>query len=43
MGSYRKVIEGTVAAQEVGVATMRQRCPRFHQWVSNLEAVAPLD
>ena len=40
---YRKVIEGTVAAQEVGIERMRQQCPHFHQWVSNLEAVAPLD
>jgi hypothetical protein len=42
-GSYRKVIEGTVAAQEVGVATMRQRCPHFHQWVSRLETATPLN
>lgn len=42
-GSYRKVIEGTVAAQEVGVATMRQQCPHFHQWVSRLETATPLN
>lgn len=40
--SYRKVIEGTVAAQEVGVGTMRQQCPHFHEWVSRLEAAIPL-
>jgi hypothetical protein len=40
--SYRKVIEGTVAAQEVGVPTMRQQCPHFHEWVSRLEAATPL-
>lgn len=40
--SYRKVIEGTVAAQEVGVQTMRQQCPHFHEWVSGLEAATPL-
>jgi hypothetical protein len=40
---YRKVIEGTVAAQEVGVETMRQQCPHFHQWVSRLEAAVPLE
>lgn len=39
---YRKVLEGTVAAQEVGLERMRQQCPHFHQSVSNLEAVAPL-
>ena len=41
-GSYRKVIEGTVAAQQVGVATMRQHCPHFNDWVSRLEAARPL-
>jgi len=40
--SYRKVIEGTLAAQEVGVQMMRQQCPHFHQWVSGLEAATPL-
>jgi Domain of unknown function (DUF4276) len=40
---YRKVIEGTVAAQEVGMETMRQQCPHFHQWVSRLEAAVPLE
>lgn len=42
-GSYRKVIEGTVAAQQVGIEAMRQQCPHFHQWVSRLETAAPLD
>jgi hypothetical protein len=41
--SYRKVIEGTVAAEEVGVQTMRQQCPHFHEWVSRLENATPLD
>ena len=40
---YRKVIEGTVAAQEVGIETMRQQCPHFHEWVSRLEAAVPLE
>lgn len=39
--SYRKVIEGTVAAEEVGIQTMRQQCPHFHEWVSRLEAAIP--
>jgi hypothetical protein len=39
---YRKVIEGTIAAQEVGITTMRQQCPHFHQWVSRLETAPPL-
>ena len=40
--SYRKVIEGTVAAQEVGVPIMRQQCPHFHEWVTRLEGATPL-
>jgi Domain of unknown function (DUF4276) len=37
-GSYRKTIEGTIAAQAVGIHSMRQQCPHFHSWVSWLEA-----
>lgn len=41
--SYRKVIEGTVAAQHVGIEAMRRQCPHFHQWVSRLETLRPIE
>ena len=34
---YQKVIHGTAAAQQIGLATMRSQCPLFDQWVSKLE------
>ncbi len=40
--SYKKVIEGTVAAQAVGLQRMRQECPHFNSWVNRLESVEPL-
>jgi hypothetical protein len=40
--SYRKVIEGAVAAQEVGISTMRQQCPHFHEWISRLDGAPAL-
>lgn len=40
--SYKKVIEGTVAAQAIGLQRMRQECPHFNNWVDSLESVAPL-
>ena len=37
---YRKVVDGTLAAQAVGVERMRQQCPHFREWVERLEALA---
>jgi Domain of unknown function (DUF4276) len=41
--SYKKVIEGTIAAREVGLEVMRQECPRFNAWVNRLEETVPLE
>jgi Domain of unknown function (DUF4276) len=38
--AYQKVIEGTVAAQAVGLRNMRRECPHFDEWVARLEALA---
>ncbi|HEY6292299.1 MAG TPA: DUF4276 family protein [Terriglobia bacterium] len=40
--SYRKVLDGTLAAKAVGIARMRQECPHFDDWVARLEALTPL-
>lgn len=39
---YSKVLHGTVAAQAVGVAAMRQECPHFREWLDRLAGLQPL-
>jgi len=40
--SYRKVIDGTLAAITVGIETMRRECPHFRDWLRRLESVSDL-
>lgn len=40
--AYRKVLDGTLAAQSVGIARMRQECPHFRNWLERLEALQEL-
>jgi len=35
---YQKPLYGNLAILEIGLATIRQECPHFHQWLSTLEA-----
>lgn len=37
--AYNKVLNGTQAARAVGVSRMRQECPHFNTWVTQLEAL----
>jgi hypothetical protein len=37
--SYRKVIDGTLAARSVGVDRMRRECPHFRAWIERLESL----
>ena len=37
---YQKVVDGTLAAQAVGIDKMRQECPHFRQWLESLESLA---
>jgi Domain of unknown function (DUF4276) len=37
--SYRKNLHGPLVFEDVGLAMLRARCPRFHAWVSTLEAL----
>ena len=39
---YRKVLHGTLAAQAVGIAAMRQECPHFREWLDRLAALHQL-
>jgi hypothetical protein len=38
--SYRKVLDGTIAARRVGIEAMRRECPHFRDWLSRLRALA---
>lgn len=40
--SYRKVIEGTIAAQSVGIQIIRRECQHFREWLETLEQLADL-
>lgn len=37
--SYRKVLDGTLAAGAVGICKMREECPHFRGWLEQLEAL----
>ncbi|MGH9430407.1 MAG: DUF4276 family protein [Terriglobia bacterium] len=36
---YRKVLDGTLAAERVGIDRMRDECPHFREWVERLAAL----
>ena len=40
--SYRKVIDGTLAARAVSIQTMRDECRHFRAWLERLEALPAL-
>ncbi len=37
--AYRKVIEGTIAAEAVGIERMRRECGHFRNWMAELESL----
>lgn len=39
ISSYNKIAFGSLIAQEIGLEKIRQKCPRFNDWVSTLEKV----
>ncbi|MBG0779386.1 MAG: DUF4276 family protein [Desulfotignum balticum] len=38
-GFYSKTEHGPIIAEEIGLPAIRQACPRFHQWLTRLEAM----
>ena len=38
--SYRKTLHGPLAVEAAGLPTVRARCPRFDQWISQLEGLS---
>ncbi|WP_300477403.1 DUF4276 family protein [Shewanella sp.] len=37
-GTFKKTTEGISIAEQIGVEKMRQRCPLFNEWLSQLES-----
>jgi len=37
--SYQKTINGIIAAKEIGIETMREKCPHFRGWIDKLESL----
>jgi Domain of unknown function (DUF4276) len=38
--SYDKVLHGQQIARKIGIDTMREKCPHFDKWISQLEELA---
>jgi Domain of unknown function (DUF4276) len=38
-GNYSKVVYGSLLAQEIGLSKIREKCPRFNNWIDNLLAI----
>ena len=36
---YGKVLHGPLVAEEIGLTTIREQCPRFGNWISRLESL----
>lgn len=36
---YNKVVYGATLAEEIGLANIRSKCPRFNGWITRLEAI----
>ncbi len=37
---YNKAADGPIAAQRIGLGTMRAKCPHFDEWLTRLESLA---
>ncbi len=39
--TYKKIVDGLIVAQRIGLPAIRRECPGFHRWVTQLEALSP--
>jgi hypothetical protein len=37
--NYDKRVDGIIAAQKIGLLTMRRECPHFNEWIAKLESL----
>jgi hypothetical protein len=40
INGYHKIVYGAVLAECIGIQRIRNKCPRFNQWILNLEKIA---
>ncbi len=40
---YDKVTAGVSVTEKIGLQTLREKCRHFHEWISRLENLSPLD
>jgi trehalose-6-phosphate synthase len=41
--TYKKITDGIIIARKIGLEIMREKCPHFNQWLTQLENLAQLD
>ena len=39
---YNKIVYGAILAKEIGLERIRNKSPRFNEWITKLEALAPV-
>jgi len=39
INGYNKIVYGACLASEIGLPTIRQKCPRFNRWIEQLEKI----
>ncbi len=42
VGGYQKPIQGSLAAMEIGLDTIRRECALFNAWLERIESLAPV-
>lgn len=40
---YNKVVYGNIIAEQIGLQTIRDKCPLFNEWITGLESVGNLN
>ena len=41
ISQYRKVVAGPLLAEKIGLITIRDKCPRFGNWLTRVESLVP--
>ncbi len=39
---YNKIVYGNYLAEDIGLPTIRQHCPRFNRWITTLQQIKPI-
>jgi hypothetical protein len=40
INGYNKIVYGAILAESIGIQQIRNKCPRFNQWLTHLENLA---